>query len=192
VHDTHHLDAAPRLVERVAQELGPIEVLVLNTGGPSGGDPLEFTRDHWSDAHRELMLGPMALIESALPAMRERGFGRVLNISSSAAREPIPNLMLSSAHRSGMLATFKTLARAIAADGVTFNTILPGRIATDRLVHLYDSLEEAEAVAKREVPAGRVGTVDEIAAVAAFLCSEQASYVTGAALLVDGGLTRFT
>jgi 3-oxoacyl-[acyl-carrier protein] reductase len=192
VHDTMDLAAAPRLVERVQQEVGPVDVLVTNTGGPPGGDPLEFTEDQWGDAHRELMLGPMALIEAALPGMRDRGFGRVLNISSSAAREPIPNLMLSSAHRSGMLATFKTLARAVAADGVTFNTILPGRIATDRLAHLYESLEEAEAVAREEVPAGRLGTVDEIAAAAAFLCSEQGSYVTGVALLVDGGLTRFT
>jgi 3-oxoacyl-[acyl-carrier protein] reductase len=134
----------------------------------------------------------MALIEAAAPGMRTRGFGRILNISSSTAREPIPNLMLSSAHRSGMLATFKTLARRLAADGVTFNTILPGRIATDRLAELYGSLDEAEAVAREEVPAGRLGTVDEIAAAAAFLCSEQASYVTGVALLVDGGLTRLT
>jgi 3-oxoacyl-[acyl-carrier protein] reductase len=192
VHDTHDLDAAPRLVEQVEREVGPMDVLVANTGGPPGGDPLEFTNDQWRDAQRELMLGPMALIRAALPGMRERGFGRILNISSSAAREPIPNLMLSSAHRSGMLATFKTLSRAAAADGVTFNTILPGRVATDRLSHLYGSLEEAEAVAREEVPAGRLGTVDELAAAAAFLCSEQASYVTGVALLVDGGLTRFT
>jgi 3-oxoacyl-[acyl-carrier protein] reductase len=192
VHDTRDLDAAPRLVARVEEEVGPVDVLVANTGGPPGGDPLEFTREQWEDAQRELMLGPMALIQAAVPGMRERGFGRILNISSSAAREPIPNLMLSSAQRSGMLATFKTLARKLAADGVTFNTILPGRIATERLTHLYGSLEEAEAVAREEVPAGRLGTVDEVAGAAAFLCSEQASYVTGVALLVDGGLTRFT
>jgi 3-oxoacyl-[acyl-carrier protein] reductase len=192
VHDTMDLDGAPRLVERVEEELGPVDVLVANTGGPAGGDPLEFTREQWQDAHRELMLGPMALIQAAVPGMRERGFGRILNISSSAAREPIPNLMMSSAHRSGMLATFNTLARRLAADGITFNTILPGRIATERLKHLYNSLEEAEAVAREEVPARRLGTVDEVAAAAAFLCSEQASYVTGVALLVDGGLTRLT
>jgi 3-oxoacyl-[acyl-carrier protein] reductase len=192
VHDMADLVGAPRLVERVEQELGPVDVLVANTGGPPAGDPLEFTHEQWQEAHRELMLGPMALIEAAAPGMRTRGFGRILNISSSTAREPIPNLMLSSAHRSGMLATFKTLARRLAADGVTFNTILPGRIATDRLAELYGSLDEAEAVAREEVPAGRLGTVDEIAAAAAFLCSEQASYVTGVALLVDGGLTRLT
>jgi 3-oxoacyl-[acyl-carrier protein] reductase len=163
---------------------------VTNTGGPPGGDPLEFTREQWQDAQRELMLGPMALIERALPGMRERGFGRILNISSSAAREPIPNLMLSSAHRAGMLATFKTIARKVAGDGVTLNTILPGRIATDRIAHLFGSIEAAEEVARDEVPCARLGTVEEIAAAGAFLCSERASYITGVALLVDGGMTE--
>jgi 3-oxoacyl-[acyl-carrier protein] reductase len=190
VHDTNDLDNAPRLVDQVEQEIGRLDVLVTNTGGPPGGDPLDFTRQQWQDAHRELMLGPMALIQAVLPGMRERGFGRILNISSSAAREPIPTLMLSSAHRSGMLATFRTLARKVAADGVTLNTILPGRIATDRIMHLYGSLDEAEKVAKSEVPAGRLGTAEEIAAAAAFLCSARASYITGVWLLVDGGLTR--
>jgi 3-oxoacyl-[acyl-carrier protein] reductase len=190
VHDTMDLDAVPGLVERVESELGPIDVLVLNTGGPPGGDPLGFSREQWQNAQRELMLGPMALIEHVIPGMRERGFGRILNISSSAAREPIPNLMMSSAHRSGMLATFKTVAGAVAADGVTLNTILPGRIATDRIAHLYGSIADAEEVAKEEVPAGRLGTVEEIAATALFLCSAPASYVTAQAVLVDGGLTR--
>jgi 3-oxoacyl-[acyl-carrier protein] reductase len=189
VHDTNDLDAAPRLIDTVEQELGPVDVLVTNTGGPPGGDPLEFTREQWQDAHRELMLGPMALIERVLPGMRERGFGRILNISSSAAREPIPTLMLSSSHRSGMLATFKTVAQKVAADGVTLNTILPGRIATDRIAHLFGSIEAAEEAAREAVPAARLGTADEIGAAAAFLCSAPASYITGVALLVDGGFT---
>jgi 3-oxoacyl-[acyl-carrier protein] reductase len=190
VHDMTDLDGAPALVESVEADLGPLAVLVTNTGGPPGGDPLEFTREQWQDAHRELMLGPMALITSALPGMRERGFGRIVNVSSSAAREPIPGLMLSSAHRSGMLATFRTVAGKVAADGVTLNTILPGRIATSRLEHLYGSLDEAEKVARDEVPAGRLGRAEEIGAVAAFLCSEEAGYVTAQALAVDGGLMK--
>ena len=190
VHDMTDLDGAPALLESVEADLGPLAVLVTNTGGPPGGDPLEFTREQWQDAHRELMLGPMALITSALPGMRERGFGRIVNVSSSAAREPIPGLMLSSAHRSGMLATFRTVAGKVAADGVTLNTILPGRIATSRLEHLYGSLDEAEKVARDEVPAGRLGRAEEIGAVAAFLCSEEASYVTAQALAVDGGLMK--
>jgi 3-oxoacyl-[acyl-carrier protein] reductase len=190
VHDTHDVDAAPGLVEEVERELGPLDVLVTNTGGPPGGDPLEFTVEQWQDAQRELMLGPMALIQAALPGMRERGFGRILNISSSAAREPIPTLMLSSAHRAGMLATFRTVARKVAGDGVTLNTILPGRIATDRIKHLHGSIEEAQEVAREQVPAGRLGTLEEISAAGAFLCSAPASYITGVALLVDGGLMQ--
>lgn len=190
VHDSVDLDAAPGLVDEVEADLGPLAVLVTNTGGPPGGEPLDFGRDQWQDAYRELVLAPMALIEHALPGMRERGLGRILNVSSSAVREPIPALLLSTAHRSALLATFKLLARRLASDGVTLNTLLPGRIATDRLAELYGSLEKAEEVAAAEVPAGRLGSVEEMAAAAAFLCSERAGYITGVALLVDGGLTR--
>jgi 3-oxoacyl-[acyl-carrier protein] reductase len=189
VHDTLDLDAAPGLLEAVERDLGPIDILVANTGGPAGGPPLEFTREQWQDAHRELEIAPIEMIELVVPGMRERGFGRILSISSSAAREPIPTLLLSNAHRPGLLAAFKTLARALAADGITLNTILPGRIATDRIAHLHGSIEEAQEVAKDQIPAGRLGEAEELAAAAAFLCSERASYITGISLLVDGGLT---
>jgi 3-oxoacyl-[acyl-carrier protein] reductase len=190
VHDSHDLGGAPELIDRVEAELGPVDVLVTNTGGPPGGDPLEFGRDDWEAAYRELVLAPVALIERVLPGMRDRGFGRVLNVSSSAAREPSPPLLLSTAHRSAMLATFKLLSRRVAADGVTLNTLLPGRIATDRLAELYGSPEAAEQAVREEVPAGRAGSLEEIAAAGAFLCSERASYITGEALRVDGGLTQ--
>ena len=191
VHDSANLDAAPALLEAVERAIGPIDVLVCNTGGPPGGaDPLGFTREQWEAAYRDLVLAPMALIERVVPAMRARGWGRVLNVVSTSVREPIPTLMLSNAHRSAMLAAFKTLARAVAGDGVTLNSILPGRIATDRMIEMSGSREAAEQTAAAEVPAGRLGTVEETAAAAAFLCSERASYITGVALLVDGGLTR--
>jgi 3-oxoacyl-[acyl-carrier protein] reductase len=190
VHDTLDLDAAPQLVESVERDLGPIDILVTNTGGPPGGDPLEFTREQWEAAHRELVIAPIEMIERVVPSMRERGFGRIVSVSSSAAREPIPTLLLSNSHRPGLLGAFKTLAGKLAGDGITFNAILPGRIATDRIAHLYGSIEDAEKVARDEIPAGRLGTTDEIAAAAAFLCSERASYITGVALLVDGGLTQ--
>jgi 3-oxoacyl-[acyl-carrier protein] reductase len=191
VYDSGTPDAAPALVEAVEGDLGPIDVLVANTGGPPPGqDPLGFTREQWEAAYRSLVLSPMALVEAVLPGMRERGFGRVVAVSSSAAREPIPVLMLSNSHRSALLAAFKTLAREVAGDGVTVNSVLPGRIATERTVQNFGSLEAAQKQAAEEVPAGRLGTVEEFAAVAAFLCSEQASYVTGAAVLVDGGLTK--
>ena len=191
VYDSGEPDAAPALVEAVERDLGPIDILVANTGGPPpGADPLGFTREQWEAAYRSLVLSPMALVENVLPGMRERGFGRVVAVSSSAVREPIPVLMLSNAHRSGLLAAFKTLAREVAGDGVTVNSILPGRIATDRILENYGSLEAARRNAEEEVPARRLGTVEEFAAVATFLCSIPAAYVTGAAVLVDGGLTR--
>jgi 3-oxoacyl-[acyl-carrier protein] reductase len=170
VHDSADLDAAPALVERVESDLGPLDVLVTNTGGPPAGAPLEHARDAWQAAHRDLVLAPMALIERAVPGMRERRFGRILNIASAGVREPIPGLILSNAHRSAAVQAFKTLAHDLAADGITLNTLLTGRIATDRLAELYGSLEQAEEVAAQEVPAGRLGSVEEMAAAGAFLC----------------------
>jgi 3-oxoacyl-[acyl-carrier protein] reductase len=190
VHDTTDLDAAPALVEAVERDLGPIDVLVTNTGGPPGGNPLELTREQWEAAHRELVVAAIEMIQLVVPGMRERGFGRVLSISSSAAKEPIPGLLLSSAHRPGLLGAFKLLAKELAGDGITVNTILPGRIATDRISHLHGSIEKAQEVAREQIPARRLGTAEEIAAAAVFLCSERASYITGTTLLVDGGLTN--
>jgi 3-oxoacyl-[acyl-carrier protein] reductase len=190
VHDMLGLDAARGLVQDVENELGPIEILVTNTGGPPSGEPLAFTREQWEQAHRELLLAPIELIELVVPGMRERGFGRILNVASSTVLEPSPALMLSNSHRPGIVAAFKTLARAYVRDGITFNSLLPGRIATQRLAHLYGSLEAAHEAAPDEIPAGRLGTPEEMGAAAAFLCSERAGYITGVALLVDGGLTQ--
>jgi 3-oxoacyl-[acyl-carrier protein] reductase len=191
VFDSHDLDAAPGLLAEVEGALGPVEILVCNTGGPPGDpDPLGFTREQWQDAYRTLVLAPMALIERVIPGMRERRFGRIVNVASTSVREPIGNLMLSNAHRASMITAFKTLAHAVAADGVTLNTLLPGRIATERAYSLSGSPEAAEAAAAREVPAGRMGRPEEMAAAAAFFCSVGAGYVTGETLAVDGGLTR--
>src|SRR2546421_8248840 len=191
VHDSADVDAVPALVDAVEAELGPIEVLVTNTGGPPPGpDPLGFTREQWESAYRDLVLAPMTLIERVVPGMRERGFGRVLSVSSSAVREPIPGLMLSNSHRAALLGALKTLAREVAGEGVTVNSVLPGRIATDRIVQMSGSREAAEDAARSQVPVGRLGTVEEFAAVAAFVCSERASYINGTAILVDGGLTQ--
>jgi 3-oxoacyl-[acyl-carrier protein] reductase len=190
-HDTADVDAAPGLIDRVEEELGPLDILVTNSGGPPAGpDALGFTREQWEEAYRMLVLGPIALVESTIHGMRERGFGRIVSVSSYAVREPIPVLMLSNVHRSGLLAAFKTIARQVAGNGVTLNSVLPGRIATDRLADTSGSLEGAELAATEQVPAGRLGTIEEMGAVAAFLCSEGAGYVTGQAVLVDGGLSQ--
>lgn len=183
--------ALGQLVTDVERLLGPVEVLVTNTGGPpAADDPLSLTPDQWETAYRNLVLAPLALIERVAPGMKHRGWGRIVNVSSTAVVEPIPVLMLSNAHRTAALAAFKTIARDLAPHGVTVNTVLPGRIATERLGQLYGSLDEAERVAAQEVPAARLGTAEEFAAMVTFLCSDRASYITGIAPRVDGGLTR--
>jgi 3-oxoacyl-[acyl-carrier protein] reductase len=186
VHDSADLDGVDALLEAA----GPVDLLVTNTGGPPAGpDPLGFERAQWEEAYRTLVLAPMAVVERVLPGMRERSFGRIVNVVSTSVREPIANLMLSNAHRASMVTAFKTLARAVAADGVTLNSVLPGRIATDRIFALQGR-EAAERAAAEEVPAGRLGTTEEFAAAVAFLCSARAGYITGETLAVDGGLTR--
>ncbi len=192
VWDSTDLDGVAKLVGDVESSLrGPVEVLVCNTGGPpAGADPLGFATAEWEAAHRSLVLSPMALVGAVLPAMRERGWGRIVNVASSSVREPIPHLMLSNAERSAAMAAFKTLAREVAADGVTLNTVLPGRILTDRAISMAGSEQAVKDAAAQQVPAQRPGTAREFAAVAAFLCSERASYATGASVPVDGGLLR--
>jgi 3-oxoacyl-[acyl-carrier protein] reductase len=192
VHDAADLDAVPDLFAGVEERLGgPVEILITNSGGPPAGpDPLSFTRDQWEAAHRMLLLGPVALIEHALPAMRERGWGRIVAVSSASVREPIPEIVLSNAHRSGLLATFRTIARSVAGDGVTLNSLLTGQIATERLFALRGGREAAERLTAETLPAGRAGEPEEMAAAAAFLCSTRAAYITGEAIRIDGGLAR--
>jgi 3-oxoacyl-[acyl-carrier protein] reductase len=190
VLDSGDLDAVPGVVASVEEALGPIDVYIANTGGPpAGADPLGFTREQWEAAHRTLVLSPMAFLARLLPGMRARGWGRVVAVGSMSVREPIAALQLSNAHRPGLVAAFKILAKQAAADGVTLNTVLPGRIATDRIYDSAGSPKAAEAAARADIPAGRLGTVEEMAAAAVFLCSTPAGYITGTTLLVDGGYT---
>ncbi len=191
VHDVADVAGAVGVVARVEQVLGPVDILVANTGGPPQHESaagIEHTE--WQSAYESLVLGPMALVDAVLPGMRARGWGRIVSVSSSSVVEPIDRLVLSTSHRSALLATFKQLAREVAADGITVNSVLPGRFGTERIIANYGTLEAAQELAAREVPIGRLGTVEEFADVVAFLCSARASYVTGTAQLVDGGLTR--
>jgi 3-oxoacyl-[acyl-carrier protein] reductase len=187
VHDAADVDGADRLVRRVEEDLGTIDVLVANSGGPPASeDALSFGSDQWRAAYELLLLGQISLIEAVLPGMRRRRWGRILSLSSSVVREPNPALILSSSHRAGLLAALKTIARQVAPDGVTVNTLLPGVIATDRAREIgADSPQWL-----RTIPMGRLGTVEEFAAAAAFLCSEPAGYITGTTVLIDGGATR--
>jgi 3-oxoacyl-[acyl-carrier protein] reductase len=191
--DTSDVSGADRLVDAAEAAVGPIDIVVVNTGGPPAHpDPLSFGDEQWEEAHRNLVRSPLALLRRTLPGMRDRGWGRVVGVASTSVREPLPALVLSNAERSATLAAFKTLSREVAGDGVTINTLLTGRIATRRMEAIHGSMEEAERAAADAVPAGRLGRPEEMAAAAAFLCSDRAAYVTGAALPVDGGLLRGT
>ncbi len=188
--DANDLDAIAPLLDAVENDLGPIDIYIANTGGPPVGDPLGFTREQWEAAQRTLLISPTMILQRLLPAMRERGFGRVVAVGSGAVIEPLDPLQLSNAHRPGLVAAFKVLARQFAKDGVTLNHVHPGRIATDRMIAFGGSLEAAQENAKQTIPAQRLGTVEEFASAAVFLCSRQAGYINGTALLVDGALGR--
>ena len=122
--------------------------------------------------------------------MRERGWGRIVNVGSSSTREPIPGLALSNSHRMATVGLFKTLSREVAAEGITVNTVATGRSATDRLAELLARRSESRSGLASEVPAGRLGTPEEYGDLVAFLCSERAAYLTGAVIPLDGGLLR--
>jgi 3-oxoacyl-[acyl-carrier protein] reductase len=189
--DTADLDSLAGLVDLVEQSLGHVEILVTNTGGPPLGDSLGFARSDWEAAYRSLVLAPLVLIEAVVPAMKQAGWGRIVNITSLATKEPIPGLVLSNSHRLAAVGVFKTLASELARDGILLNSVAPGLIATERIASLQDKpLEEIESVPRPDIPVGRIGTAQEFADVVAFLCSQRASYVCGVNLLVDGGMAK--
>jgi 3-oxoacyl-[acyl-carrier protein] reductase len=188
--DTSDLDRISELPGEVEAALGPIEILVTNTGGPPLGGALDHEVEHWEAAYRSLVLAPWLLAEAVVPGMRERGWGRIVNVGSSSTREPIPGLNLSNSHRLAAIGFFKTLATEVARDGITVNTVATGRFATERLASNAGSLEAAEEAAREQVPAGRLGQPAEYGDLVAFLCSERAAYITGTVVPIDGGLLR--
>jgi 3-oxoacyl-[acyl-carrier protein] reductase len=189
--DTSDLERMRELPGAVADHFGePVSILVLNTGGPPKGAALDNSHEEWETAYRSLVLAPRVLVEAALPAMRERGFGRIVNVGSSSTREPIPSLNLSNSLRQAAVGFLKTLSHEVAGDGVTVNTVLTGRFATERLASNWGSWEEMERGAARDVPAGRLGTPEEYGDLVAFLSSERAGYLTGAQIPLDGGMLR--
>jgi 3-oxoacyl-[acyl-carrier protein] reductase len=190
VADASDLDRLAALPGEVEQALGPIEILVANTGGPPFGGALDHERDEWETAYRSLVLGTRVLTGAVVPGMRERGWGRIVNVGSSSTREPIPGLNLSNSHRMAAVGFLKTLSREVAADGITVNTVATGRFGTERLADHTGSLEAAEEAAKHEVPAARLGRPEEYGDLVAFLCSNRAAYITGTVIPIDGGLLR--
>lgn len=190
--------AADALVGAAIERFGPVDVLVLNGGGPPPGAAVDFTPEQLTDAVNLLVAPHQRLVRAVLPGMRERGFGRIVAIGSSGVQSPIERLVASNAGRAALAGYLKTLASEVAADGVTVNMVLPGRIATDR-VGVLDRAnaertgkteEEVREAAMAAIPAKRYGTPEEFAAVVTFLASTAASYVTGEQVRCDGGLVR--
>lgn len=189
-------DSARRLIDEATQQFGDIDILVLNSGGPAPGTAEGLSRDDVLAAVETLLLRQIELVEQVLPAMRANGWGRIVAIGSTAVQEPIAGLALSNIARSGLAGYLKTLSREVAGDGVTVNMALPGRISTDRLSSLDArraaaadvEIETVRERARASIPAGRYGTPEEFGAVVAFLCSAQASYITGEQVRCDGGL----
>lgn len=177
---------------------GKIDILVTNTGGPPAGQFDSLTRESWDDATNLLLHSVLDLTRLVLPGMKERRWGRILNITSIASKQPVDNLMLSNALRAGLTGFAKTLATEVAADGVTVNNILPGYTRTERLDELIGFLAEKESITadqvrrrwEVEIPMRRLGETREFAALAAFLVSERASYITGSSIAVDGGWVK--
>jgi 3-oxoacyl-[acyl-carrier protein] reductase len=186
--DTTDLDRLAALPGEVEEKLGPVEILVTNTGGPPAGGALDNPIEEWDEAYRSLVLAPRTLIAATLPGMRERGWGRIVNVGSSSTREPIAGLALSNAHRSAAVGLLKTLATEVAGDGITINTVATGMFATERLADIRGSLDAAEKHAAEAVPAGRLGTPDEYGDLVAFIASERAAYLTGTVIPLDGGM----
>lgn len=185
--DLSQAGAGAKLVEEAARRLGgSIDILLVNTGGPSPATFDKIDDAQWRAGFEQLWLSAVSPIRAALPGMRAQGWGRILLVTSIAAREPLPNLMMSNALRAGLHGMANALSREIGPDGITVNALMPGYTLTERL---KEAGFKAEEVAKT-VPLGRIGKPEEFAALACFLASEPAGYITGQAIACDGGMLR--
>ncbi|MCW5719575.1 MAG: SDR family oxidoreductase [Devosia sp.] len=186
------------VIAETERECGRVSILLTNAGGPPPGRFTEHGIDVWRRALEVNMLSAVEAAQRVLPAMLEDGFGRIVNITSFAVKEPYPNMALANSVRAGLTGAMATLAREVVDRGVTVNNVLPGLMATgalDRVIRARaarDGLSETEVVAAMEksVPAGRLGRAEDFGPLCAFLCSRHAGYITGQNIAVDGGLTR--
>lgn len=178
--------SAEGLVRQVLERLGGIDILVTNTGGPAKGSFADLSADDWQTGFSGLWMSAVEAIRAALPGMRMRRWGRILLVTSVAAKEPLEGLTVSNALRAGLLGLTNSLSREVAAEGITVNALMPGYTRTERLAQLGGSEEQMT----RQIPAARLGRPEELGSLAAFLASEQAGYVTGQAIACDGGYLR--
>jgi 3-oxoacyl-[acyl-carrier protein] reductase len=178
--------AATEVVREAEKRLGHVDILVVNTGGPPPGLFAELQDSAWRDSFEALWMSSVGAIQAALPGMRARRWGRVVVITSIAAREPVPKLMLSNSLRAGLHGLVNALSKEVGPDGITVNALMPGYTLTERLQELQLDLTELAT----QIPARRLGRPEDLAAVAVFLASEPAGYVSGQAIAVDGGLLQ--
>ena len=189
-----------RWVEATEATFGQVDILVTNTGGPPAAKFMNLSEDQWRSGIDSTLMNVVRLCKLVLPGMQQRKWGRIVNITSLVAKQPLELLTISSTLRAGLSALTKTMADQVARDNVLINAVLPGHILTDRQVHLNElraneqgiTTEEYAKKVEQSIPMGRFGRADEIGDVVTFLCSEKASYITGASLQVDGGIIRST
>ena len=183
VADVSTPEGARQFVIDAREALGGLDVLVTNAGGPPAGNFETTPLESYTPALALNLLSTVAMCQEAVPGMRAQRFGRIVAITSITVRQPSPNLILSNTARAGATGFLKTLAREVAADGVTVNSVQPGSHATDRIIGVYGSLERAA----EGIPTGALGRPEDFGAVVAFVCSDAARFITGAAIPVDGG-----
>ena len=182
-------------VAKALERYGRVDILVTNTGGPAPGPSLSHDWAAWTRAIELLLRSAVELTRAIVPGMQQRKWGRVVGITSVAVKKPVANLVLSNGIRAAVTGFYRTLADEVGIDGVTVNTVLPGYVGTERLVELADAATKRTGATRESIlesyksgtPVGRIGTPAEIAAVVAFVASERASFITGQAILVDGG-----
>lgn len=181
----------PKQINQLVSTIGLVDILVTNAGGPKPGQFADISDLDWQAAFELTFLSAVRLIRAALPAMQKNHWGRIICLTSISVKQPIQNLITSNALRAAVTNLAKSLANEVAADGITVNVVAPGMFETDRLHQLYPTQPELDR-AKSLIPARRFGQVAELAATVVFLASEQASYINGVLLPVDGGLTKTT
>ncbi|MEQ6378700.1 SDR family oxidoreductase [Bacillaceae bacterium S4-13-58] len=198
VCDITNYDSIKNLVEKTVSLFDTVDVLINNSGGPPAGSFDSLSDEQWQKAFELNLLSFTRLIREVLPHMRKSGGGHIVNFASSSIKQTLDHLILSNTFRAGVIGLSKSLSQELSQDNILINTVGPGRIATDRVAELDQmrasqlgvSYEEVRSSTEKSIPMGRYGTPDEFAKVVVFLCSEDNTYVTGQALLVDGGLVK--